>query len=54
MRFTFICILLLVHWGIRAQGFQTRHFVPGALNNTAKAIFETTPNNYIAAGIIVE
>jgi hypothetical protein len=49
-----IIIFFLTFLSAIGQGFRTRHFVPGALNNSSKAIFETSYGNYIAGGIIVD
>jgi hypothetical protein len=50
--FSLLSILLLKI--CQAQGFRVRHYLPGVQNNTAKAIFETSPGNYITGGIVVE
>lgn len=35
-------------------GFRARNYIPGALTNIAKAMFETSPGNYIASGFILD
>lgn len=35
-------------------GFKRKFKLPNALNNTTKAVFETTANNYIVGGIVVD
>ncbi len=47
-------ILIIISLSTSAQGFRTRHYVPKAKNNISKAIFETTPGNYIAGGFITD
>ena len=54
MRYIIIFILLLASVGLNAQGFRSRYYLPNAKNNTSKAIFETTPGNYIAGGFILD
>ena len=45
-------IAFFLFWGcIKSQGgFRSRIYLPGAPNHQAKAIFETSPGNYFAAG----
>jgi hypothetical protein len=50
--FNTIIIVLSLHAG--AQGFKVRYYVPNALTNKAKTIFETSPGNYITAGFVVD
>jgi hypothetical protein len=40
--------------GIYAQGFKVAHYLPGVKTHLSKAIFETTPGNYITGGIVVD
>ncbi|MBA3705832.1 MAG: hypothetical protein H0W84_08020 [Bacteroidetes bacterium] len=54
MRYCFIYILILFSLFGFCQGFQRQYELPGSLNNTAKAVFETTPNNYIMGGLVVD
>lgn len=54
MRFYIIFILLFGSFAIVAQGFRSRQYIPNALTNNAKAIFETSTGSYIAAGLIVD
>ena len=37
---------------LHGQGFRSRFKIQYALNNTARAVFEITPGNYIAAGFV--
>jgi hypothetical protein len=37
-----------------AQGFKVRHYLPKAINNTARAVFEISPDKYLAAGFMVD
>ncbi len=55
MRLLLFLIFLFFSFLFNAQGgFKTRYYLPNASNNTAKAIFETSPNNYIASGFAVD
>ena len=54
MRFLSFFICLFFSQFFEAQGFRSRLLIPNALTNEARAIFETTAGNYIAAGIIVD
>jgi hypothetical protein len=49
-----IYILVIAHLGSNAQGFRSRYYLPNAKTNETKAIFESTPSNYIAGGFIVD
>lgn len=54
MRFLLAVIFVSLTWLLQAQGFRVRHYLPGTHNNTAKAIFESSPGNYITGGIVVD
>ena len=54
MRFCLTYLLNVLFLVSYAQGFRIRHLVPGSALNLSKGIFETTPGNYIAGGIIVD
>ncbi len=54
MRFCLTYLLNVLFLVSYAQGFRVRHLVPGSALNLSKGIFETTPGNYIAGGIIVD
>jgi hypothetical protein len=48
--YIFVCIGL----SVTAQGFKVRHFMPSTNTSLTKAVFETTPGNYFAGGIVVD
>lgn len=50
MRYPVICFAIFWFQTLIGQGFRSRHFDPGSLDNAAKAIFETPANNFIAGG----
>ena len=54
MRYYFFYMLLSLTLTLTSQGFRVRHYLPGASTHLSKAIFETTPGNYITGGITVE
>lgn len=43
MRISIAAIFTIFILTATGQGFRVRHYLPGTQNNTAKAIFETTP-----------
>ena len=49
-----ILILTLKVQPALGQGFRSRFYLPGSFNNTARAIFETSPGNYFAAGFVAD
>jgi hypothetical protein len=53
-RWCCVFLLLLSAAGLKSQGFKARHYLPKAVNNTARAVFEVSPGNYLAAGFMVD
>ena len=49
-----VYILVVAYFNSNAQGFRSRYYLPNTKTNLSKAIFETTPGNYIAGGLIVD
>lgn len=49
-----IIIVLLKFSFTKAQGFRSKIYIPNALNHESKAIFETTPNQYICGGLVLD
>jgi len=54
MRFSLLVIFIFISNCVTAQGFKVRHSIPGASNNSARALYESSPGNYIAAGFITD
>ena len=54
MRYYFFYMLLSLTLTLNSQGFRVRHYLQNTSTNLSKAIFETTPGNYITGGITVE
>jgi len=52
--FLVVVLLLFKSLCLNSQGFRVRHYLPGKLNNSSRAIFETAPGVHIAAGIVVD
>ena len=53
----FLYIIFIVTLKVQpasGQGFRSRFYLPGSFNNTARAIFETSPGNYFAAGFVAD
>jgi hypothetical protein len=50
-----ILVFLSIAVQLIAQGgFRSRIFLPGALNHSSRAVFESSPGNYIAAGFTLD
>lgn len=55
MRFLLsLCFLFNGSLALKSQGFRVRHYLPNELTSLSKAMFESTPGNYIGAGLVVE
>lgn len=50
----FILFLIVLTSKLSPQGFVVRHKLPGASDNSTKALFEISPNNYMGVGFIVD
>lgn len=46
--------LFNVSLALKSQGFRVRHYLPNELTSLSQAMFESTPGNYIGAGLVVE
>lgn len=54
MRYHFVLIISFLTLASAGQGFRVRHYLSGASTHLSKAIFESSPGNYITGGITVE
>lgn len=54
MRALIIFLLISLSLAMQSQGFRVRHYLPNAGTNLSKAIFESSPGNYITGGFVVE
>lgn len=53
-RIVLFILLALLSQAIKSQGFRVRHYLPSTQTNLSKAMFESTPGNYITGGFVVE
>jgi hypothetical protein len=54
MKNLFCYILLFVSCTLNSQGFKVRHYLANASSNSAKAMFESSPGNYITGGFAID
>jgi len=54
MRVILTTLLTFLILAATSQGFRVRHYIPEAFTALSKAIFETSPGNYVTGSIIAE